>query len=202
MIVVIDYGMGNLRSVLKAFERLSVDVIVSSAKDEINKASKIVLPGVGHFERGVQRLYNLDLVEILNRKVINENIPVLGICLGMQLMTNFSEEGSGNGLSWIDAKTVRFNFHNNYIKVPHTGWNNIIEKKDHSILNGLNNMNLYYFTHSYYVVCNSSEDILTTTSYGVDFVSSFQKENIIGMQFHPEKSHEAGLQILKNFAEH
>ena len=193
--------MGNLRSVLKAFERINKNAIISKEKEKIDKAKKLVLPGVGHFKKGMENLNELGLIEILNKKVVLEKAPILGICLGMQLMTNFSEEGDTKGLGWIQAKTIKFRYPDNHIKIPHIGWNNLIKKKNHIVIDSLEKNNLFYFVHSYYVVCEKTEDILLTTNYGVEFVSAFQKENIIGMQFHPEKSHKNGLKILKNFSE-
>ncbi len=192
--------MGNLRSVLKAFERNNLKATVSDKISDLEKSKKIVLPGVGHFKKGKENLDNLGLSDILNHKVKNDKTPILGICLGMQLMTMFSEEGNKEGLGWIDAKTIRFKFPDNKTKIPHMGWNNIVKKKKHTILDSINSNDLFYFVHSYHVICNKSEDVLSKSHYGFEFVSSFQKENIIGIQFHPEKSHDNGLKILKSFA--
>ncbi|MBU0764997.1 MAG: imidazole glycerol phosphate synthase subunit HisH [Bacteroidetes bacterium] len=204
MIVIIDYGMGNLRSVLKAFKRINAEVKISSDIREIEKADKLVLPGVGHFKRGMENLNNMGLTAVINKKVMQDKIPVLGICLGMQLFTNHSEEGDAEGFGWIDAQTVKFNFSENdqKFKIPHMGWNNISPVKDSALLKGMEKDDSYYFVHSYYVKCNNSEDILCTTEYGIEFVSGIQKDNISGTQFHPEKSHKAGLKIIKKFTEY
>lgn len=201
MIVIIDYGMGNLRSVQKAFERIKVPVFISSDKTEIPKADKIVLPGVGNFERGITNLRSIGLFDTLNEVVIEYKIPILGICLGMQLMTEFSEEGNVEGFGWIKARTKKFVFDRAGLKIPHMGWNNINVVRDNIITNNISPDNLFYFVHSYYVSCENQGDVLATTNYGASFVSSFQKENIYGCQFHPEKSHDAGLKMLKNFSE-
>jgi len=201
MIVIIDYGMGNLRSVQKAFERIKVPVLITSDKTEILKAAKIVLPGVGNFEYGIANLKSNGLFDTLNEAVTEYKIPILGICLGMQLMTEYSEEGNVEGFGWIKAKTKKFVFENSGLKIPHMGWNNINVVRDSQITNNISPDNLFYFVHSYYVTCENPGDVLATTNYGVSFVSSFQKENIYGCQFHPEKSHDAGLQMLKNFAD-
>lgn len=201
MIVIIDYGMGNLRSVQKAFERIRVPAIISSNPQEIEQAEKLVLPGVGHFERGISNLTDRGLFELLNELVHDKNKPILGICLGMQLMTEFSEEGNCNGFGWLKAKTQKFSFQTNGLKIPHMGWNNLSIKKSDTIFKDITADNFFYFVHSYYVSCESVTDILAETGYGNTFVSSFQKENIFGCQFHPEKSHDKGLQILKNYAE-
>ena len=201
MIVIVDYGMGNLRSVQKAFERIRVPVNISANIDEILNAEKLVLPGVGHFEQGVSNLKDSGLFDALNQVVIEKKIPILGICLGMQLMTNFSEEGNCEGFGWIKGKTKRFSFQGNGLKIPHMGWNNLSIKKTDSIYNGITADNFFYFVHSYYVTCDNEADVLTETNYGNKFVSSFNKDKIFGCQFHPEKSHDSGLQILKSFAE-
>lgn len=200
MIAIIDYGMGNLRSVQKAFERIKVPVLITSDKKEILKAAKIVLPGVGNFERGIANLKSNGLYDTLNAVVTENRIPILGICLGMQLMTEFSEEGNVEGLGWIKANTKKFVFDTTGLKIPHMGWNTLNEVKSSPITNNISPDNLFYFVHSYYVSCENQDDVLAATNYGLSFVSSFQKENIFGCQFHPEKSHSAGLKLLKNFA--
>ena len=201
MIVIVDYGMGNLRSVQKAFERIRIPATISSIPQEIGQAEKLVLPGVGNFERGISNLKDRKFFELLNELVRDKKKPILGICLGMQLMTEFSEEGNCNGFGWIKARTQKFSFQSNGLKIPHMGWNNLSIKKSDTIFKDITTDNFFYFVHSYYVSCESVTDILAETGYGNSFVSSFQKENIFGCQFHPEKSHDKGLKILKNFAE-
>ncbi|MDD5571239.1 MAG: imidazole glycerol phosphate synthase subunit HisH [Bacteroidales bacterium] len=201
MIVIIDYGMGNLRSVLNKFNKIGTKAIISSKVDDIKNASKLVLPGVGHFANGMKNLREFGLLDALNEKVLNEKIPIIGICLGMQLLTGFSEEGNVAGLNWIKGKTIRFNIDNTKLKVPHMGWNSIIRKKENILLKGIPDDSMFYFVHSYYVVCDNNDDVLTATDYGCNFVSALQSGNIYGTQFHPEKSHEYGLQLLKNFTE-
>lgn len=201
MITIVDYGMGNLRSVQKAFERINVPVLITSDKTEILKATKIVLPGVGNFEKGIANLKANGLFDLLNECVLEKKIPILGICLGMQLMSEFSEEGNVAGFSWVNAKTKKFAFDSANLKIPHMGWNTLFPKMDTPITKNISPEDLFYFVHSYYVTCKDEKDILTETNYGNKFVSSFNKDNIYGCQFHPEKSHDAGLKILKNFAE-
>lgn len=201
MIVVIDYGMGNLQSVQKALKRIGADSKISSSSSEISGAAKLILPGVGHFKNGMNNLRQSGLDKILCKKVVEEKTPVLGICLGMQLFTKWSEEADMEGFGWIDAKTVKFVFHGNSTntRIPHMGWNSLSVNKKSSVLEGIADTDSFYFVHSYFVQCEKESDILSTTSYGAEFVSSFQKENITGVQFHPEKSHSAGLRILNNF---
>jgi glutamine amidotransferase len=201
MIVLIDYVIGNLGSILNMFKRIGVKVKLSSKIKDIENAEKIILPGVGSFDEGIKNLEKLSLIPILNKKVIDEKTPILGICLGMQLLTKKSEEGKLKGLDWIDAKTIRFNFEDEDLKVPHMGWNEVDIKKKGCLYKNMFEEPKFYFVHSYYVKCNKSEDILTTTNYGLDFCSSVMKDNIFGVQFHPEKSHKYGMKLLKNFAE-
>jgi glutamine amidotransferase len=201
MLVIIDYGMGNLHSVLKALKRVGVEAMVSSSEKDIENAEKLILPGVGHFKNGMDALKRTGLDKLLHKKVISDKTPILGICLGMQLFTKFSEEGNTEGLGWIDAQTKKFTFQeaNKNLKIPHMGWNNIAVQGNNRIFNGIHPDDSFYFVHSYFVQCNRPADILSTTVYGAEFVSSLQNGNITGMQFHPEKSHQPGLKILNNF---
>lgn len=194
--------MGNLRSINKAFERLNIKALVSSKKEDIDNADKLILPGVGHFSNGMKNLNNFDIIELLIKKITVDKVPILGICLGLQLFTNSSEEGNVTGLGLIDGKTVRFDFagKDNNLKVPHMGWNTVEIKKENKLLNSINNDELFYFVHSYHITCNDKKDVLTTTTYGYEFASGVQKNNIYGTQFHPEKSHSAGLKMLLNFS--
>lgn len=202
MILVVDYGMGNLGSILNMFKKIGVNAKISSNIQDIEEAGKIILPGVGAFDNAMKNLNDLGLIPVLNKKIIKDKTPLLGICLGMQLLTKRSEEGSLDGLGWIDAETVRFRLSdNNSLKIPHMGWNTIDIKKDFCLYNDLYEEPRFYFVHSYYVKCNNSDNILTTTSYGIEFCSSVINGNILGVQFHPEKSHKFGMKVLKNFAE-
>lgn len=199
LIVIIDYGMGNIRSIMNKIHRAGQDAIVSFEYDMINSADKLILPGVGHFFNGMKRLKERNIIDILNKKVLEDKTPILGICLGMQLFTRHSEEGNTEGLGWLDAETLKFTLTDIKHKVPHMGWNSIEQKKISPLLIDIPDNKQYYFVHSYHVRCNIKEDILTSTIYGYEFVSSVQKENIYGTQFHPEKSHEWGEKLIKNF---
>jgi len=202
MIVILAYNMGNVGSVLNMIKKIGYDAKITSNKEDILNAEKIIIPGVGAYNNGIENLVDLKLIEILNKKIIVDKIPVLGICLGMQLMAESSEEGTLTGLGWIKGKFVRFNNNlNNTLKVPHMGWNFVSIKKQSRIFFNLPENPRFYFVHSYYALLENNEDILTTTNYGHEFVSSFERENIIGVQFHPEKSHKYGMTILKNFIE-
>lgn len=202
MIVIIDYAMGNVGSVLNMFKKIGTQVKVSSELEDIENAEKLVLPGVGAFDIGMQNIVNMNLVSVLNKKILVDKVLILGICLGMQLMTSKSEEGKMPGLGWFDAETIKFDFKNKtkQIKIPHMNWNSIKIKRNSGLLEGIGVENRFYFTHSYHVVCNSDQVVLATTLYGYDFVSVLNKDNIFGVQFHPEKSHKFGVKILENFA--
>jgi len=203
IITIIDYKMGNFAAIKNMLKKLGYDSIVTSDPNVVSQAQKIILPGVGSFDYGMENLKKLGLVEVLDQKVLYDKTPILGVCLGMQLLTKSSEEGKCNGLGYLDAKTIKFKFDvNNYnLKIPNMGWNTIKKLRKKSILDSDSNEQRFYFVHSYHVVCENHDDVLSITHYGIDFVSAFQNENIIGCQFHPEKSHKFGLEVLKNFAE-
>lgn len=201
MIGIVDYGMGNLGSVKHKLEKNGIQVIVSSKPDDLLLASKLILPGVGHFSKAVSELQSRGLWDFLNDEVITRRKPILGICLGMQLMTSISEEGNIAGFGWFDAKTVRFQVNNPIrYKVPHMGWNDIEILKHTDILSEVELTSGFYFVHSYHVICNDKNDILCETTYEYPFTSAIIKNNIVGFQFHPEKSHDAGESILLNFS--
>jgi glutamine amidotransferase len=202
MITIIDYKTGNLGSIQNMLKKIRVESVVTSDPTEIAAATKMILPGVGSFDQGMRNLNKLNIKDIINRRVIEDKIPVLGICLGMQLMTSGSEEGKLEGLGWIDAETIRFRFEDSSrYKSPHMGWNFIRQQKESRLMKDMLPDSRFYFVHSFYVRSNNPGDILTSTVYDKEFTSSFEKENIIGVQFHPEKSHKFGMALLKNFAE-
>lgn len=203
MIAIIDYGMGNLGSIRNMLQRLGTHSIVTSDRVEIKKADKIILPGIGSFDHAMKNLKDLDLVRVLNEKAQELKTPILGICLGMQIMTKDSQEGSLSGLGWIDAHAKKFSsaVEVTGLKIPHMGWNTLEIRKNVSLLADMSPDSRFYFIHSYYVVCNNNEDIVSTTNHGYSFVSIFKKDNIMGVQFHPEKSHKFGMQILQNFTQ-
>lgn len=197
-LVIVDYGMGNLRSVQKAFRRLGHDAEISSSPEIIAKATRLVLPGVGHFARGMANLRERGLVEPMTERVIGAGVPMLGICLGMQLMTRGSEEGEGAGLGWFEASTVRLRPPSASLKVPHFGWNTVASTRaDPMLVDGTS----FYFAHSYALTDCEPAAVLGVTHYGVDFPSVVRKGNLVAAQFHPEKSHGRGLRLLERFLE-
>ncbi len=199
MIVVVDFGMGNLGTVSAKIKKMDSSVIISSKPEEIDQADKILLPGIGSFKSGIENLRKRDLIEILNKKVLAEKTPVLGICLGMQLFSAHSEEGDVKGLGWIDAETVRFNAPDQSLRIPHMGWNTINIKNPCSLLSGIENSSRFYFSHSYHIRCCNPDDIIATTEYGYEFCSIVNHNNIYGVQFHPERSHKRGFMLLSSF---
>jgi len=202
MIVIVDYKMGNLGSISNIIKKIGHKSIITSDPSIITSAEKIILPGVGHFEKAMQNLSDLNLIEVLTDKALIQQTPILGICLGMQLLTSFSEEGDVKGLNWINAKTEKFKLDEfPELKIPHMGWNKVSIPNQQRICENLDNESRFYFVHSYNVVCESNENILMTTKYGNDFTSAIIKDNIMGVQFHPEKSHKFGIQLFKNFIE-
>lgn len=201
MITIIDYGVGNLASVLNILKRINVDAEITSDKDRILNATKILLPGVGAFDNAVTQIEEYGFTDLLNKKVLEDKVPVLGICLGMQLLTRESEEGKLKGFGWIDAKTVKFSFQpEQKLKIPHMGWNEVLPKRTSPLTTGFEPNSRFYFVHSYHVVANNPSDVVMTSYYGYEFHSVVQHGNIYGAQFHPEKSHKFGMKLLTNFS--
>jgi glutamine amidotransferase len=202
MITIIDYKTGNLGSIQNILKKIGEDSVITSDKDEIDQATKLILPGVGTFDTGMKNLSALDLIDVLNKKVLVEKTPVLGICLGMQLLSSGSEEGLLSGLGWIDALTFRFQFKDTMeYKIPHMGWNFIKPMKNSRLFDNMYPDARFYFVHSYFFRANDKDDILASTAYEIEFTSAVEKGNILGVQFHPEKSHKFGMKLLKNFVD-
>ena len=199
MISIINYGLGNLGSILNILKYIGVEAMIIQTPEEILKAEKLILPGVGHFDTGMKQLEERGLKDAVLSRVLNDKVPILGICLGMQLLTNSSEEGSLSGLSLINAETLRFP-KNNGLKVPHMGWNLVKPSVNSSLLKNITEDYKFYFVHSYYVNAHNPENAILKTFYGFEFDSAIQNGNIYGVQFHPEKSHKFGMQLLRNFA--
>jgi imidazole glycerol-phosphate synthase subunit HisH len=201
MIAIIDYGMGNLGSIRNMLTRIGAESVVTSDCNAIESADKLILPGVGAFDHAMERLHGLELVPLLRRRVLEQKVPILGICLGMQLLSRRSEEGTLPGLGWIDADTVRFRTEGTTLRLPHMGWSPIDVRRASPVLDDRFDDSRYYFVHSYHVRCDSDEQVLATCSYGIEFHAAVIRDNVIGTQFHPEKSHKYGLRLLRNFAE-
>lgn len=201
MIVILDYEMGNVGSILNMVSRIGGNAEISGSHTAIKEATGLILPGVGAFDQGVLNLQRLGIWDIICEKVITQKCPVLGICLGMQLLTESSEEGKLIGLGWIKAKTRRFLFEGQHtrLKIPHMGWNLVNPVSKDGLFFQFDEPPRFYFVHSYHVCCSNNEDVLGTSTYGYEFVSAIRKENIFGVQFHPEKSHKFGLKLLSNF---
>lgn len=203
MIAIIDYQMGNLGSIRNMLKKVGAPATVTSDLDEIAAAEKLVLPGVGAFDVGMTHLREMGLVDLLGRRVVRDGVPILAICLGMQLLTERSEEGRLPGLGWLEAETVRFRIdaRTSGLKVPHMGWNSIRLRREDPLFKDLEPDAGFYFVHSYHLLCRCDEDVLAETHHGYDFVCAVRRGNIMGTQFHPEKSHRYGMRVLSNFAE-
>lgn len=200
MIVVVDYGVGNIASVLNMLKRVGAKAKASNSREDIEQADKLILPGVGAFDAGMQTLRKSGLIEVLNEQVLGKQKPVMGVCLGSQMLGNGSEEGGEPGLGWIDMDIVRFEKREGR-KVPHMGWNEVTPQLQHPILTGLNQLSRFYFVHSYYMLPRHAENTLLTANYDQQFTAAVVRDNILGFQFHPEKSHKFGMQLFKNFVE-
>ncbi len=202
LITIINYGLGNVLSIQNMLKKIGhTNVLISDDFEVLKKSDKLILPGVGHFEKGMNELEKRNLISKLNKFVIEDKKPILGICLGMQLMTHKSDEGNSKGLGWIDAETKVFKFETDSIKVPHMGWNevNLINNNFFKI-EIENNNTRFYFVHSYFVKCNNETNSLFQTNYGEKtFDSGFINKNIMGVQFHPEKSHLFGMEFFRKF---
>lgn len=202
MITLIDYGVGNINAFVNVYKRVDVPVKIAKTKEDLLDAQKLILPGVGHFDHAMTQLNNSGMRETLDELVLDKKIPVIGICVGMQMMANSSDEGKMEGLKWIDANVRKFDETkiNQITRLPHMGWNDVKPVKDLELFKGLENDSIFYFLHTYYFECNNPNDIMAVTEYGDEFASAAHHENKYGIQFHPEKSHHYGEILLHNFA--
>lgn len=201
MIVIVDYGMGNIGSVQNMFKRIGTNTIITSDIEEIRKAPKLLLPGVGAFDNAMQKINKLGIKSVLLEKALIEKTPILGICLGMQLLMDGSEEGILPGLGLIKGQAYHFRNHiNNGFKIPHMGWNDVTIKNESKLTQGFSDEMRFYFVHSYFVKVENPSESMLECNYGIDFDAAINKENIYGTQFHPEKSHKFGMKIFENFA--
>ncbi|HNM33989.1 MAG TPA: imidazole glycerol phosphate synthase subunit HisH [Chitinophagaceae bacterium] len=202
MLTIIDYGIGNLSSIKNMLRHIGVSAQISSDIEMVAQAEKLILPGVGHFNYGMEQLHKSGLVSVLNKRVLEDKVPILGICLGAQLLTKSSEEGSAPGLGWIDGKTIAFNKDKltSIQKIPHMGWSNVSNYQQSKLFTNIPTEPRFYFVHSYHLQLNNKKDELVTANYGYQFAAGIEHENILGVQFHPEKSHKFGMKLLENFA--
>jgi glutamine amidotransferase len=203
MIAIVDYGMGNVRSVHNALDSLGQQAVVSADPAALAAADRLILPGVGAFGDAMANLRSRGLVEVLSCEVLEKRKPFLGICLGLQLLAKSStEHGRHEGLGWFNAEVVRFELSADGLKIPHMGWNDVTPCQSHPLLAGLNQEQfVFYFVHSFHIVCRDAGDIAASCEYGYPFTAAVARENIFATQFHPEKSQDNGLQVLRNFVE-
>lgn len=201
MIGIVNYGLGNVRAFLNLYKRIGIEAKLIDFPDDLLNISHIILPGVGSFDVAMRLIVKSGFKQSLDYMVLEKKVPVLGVCLGMQIMSNFSEEGDAFGLGWIKGSVRDFSSNPDFnFAKPHMGWNSVTPKKNHEILTNLKDDCRFYFLHSYFFECEDSQNILLQTSYQFPFTSAVQRENIFGVQFHPEKSHQNGITLLKNFA--
>ncbi len=202
MVTLVNYGLGNIKAFYNIYAQLKIPVQIATNKDQLKYAKKIILPGVGSFDWAMTRLNESGLRDTLDELVVDMKIPVLGVCVGMQMFTNYSEEGKLPGLGWIDGAVKRFDetLFNSKIDLPHMGWNEVVPVKESPLFQELVQPR-FYFLHSYHVIPVEDANVLASTNYGLHFTSAIEKDNMYGVQFHPEKSHKWGIQLLKNFAE-
>lgn len=202
MITIVDYGIANLGSIKNMLRRIGAESQFATTPEGIYGASKLILPGIGSFDHGMEALNNLGVLDVLREKVTKQHVPILGVCLGAQLLGRGSEEGCKQGLGFLDAYCRRFVANKaGRISVPHMGWCHLEARRASPILEGLDKTARFYFVHSYRIVCSDPTDVLATAWNGIEFTAAVQRENIFGVQFHPEKSHRYGMRLLQNFVE-
>jgi glutamine amidotransferase len=203
MITIVDYGLGNIKAFTNVYERLNIPISISRSAADLKNATKIILPGVGAFDYAVTKLNISGMREVLDDRANNKSVSILGVCVGMQIMARSSEEGTLPGLGWFDAAVKKFDASSRIsaTQLPHMGWNTIFPNNGNPLLKGFDNNSRFYFLHSYYFKCNNQNNVIAHTDYGIQYASAVNHNNIYGVQFHPEKSHQWGTQLLKNFAE-
>jgi glutamine amidotransferase len=203
MIAIVDYGLGNILAFANVYKRLNIEARVARSADELRDASKVILPGVGAFDHAMQLLDRSGMRATLDELVLDKKVPVVGICVGMQILARGSEEGQLPGLGWIDGqvRSLRALQRDTPLRMPHMGWNDVAPTAPHPLFRELDQGARFYFLHSFYFECARSQDVAAVSRYGADFGCAVAAGNILGVQFHPEKSHHFGAQLLKNFAE-
>lgn len=202
MIAIVDYGLGNVKAFYNVFKRLNIPVTIAKKANDLEGAQKVILPGVGAFDHAMTLLNKSGMREQLDELAINKKVPVLGVCVGMQMLANYSAEGSLPGLGWVEGEVCKFELSqgNTTMKIPHMGWNNVKPHKSGGLMDGLDEDSMFYFLHSYYFRCLRSENIIAISDYEGEFTCAVSSGNIYGVQFHPEKSHSWGSQLLENFS--
>ncbi|MCE4217588.1 imidazole glycerol phosphate synthase subunit HisH [Pseudarcicella sp. GAP-15] len=202
MITLIDYGVGNIFAFQNVYKRLNIPTKIAKTSDDLEAAEKLILPGVGSFDYAMNQLNNSGMREKLDQLVLETKIPIIGICVGMQMMGNRSDEGKSDGLGWINADILKFdeNLISHRTKLPHMGWNDVVPVANHPLFEGLEKDAIFYFLHSFYFKCNNLHESIAVSDYGITFTSAVNYNNIYGIQFHPEKSHQNGEKLLHNFA--
>ena len=202
MITLIDYGVGNIFAFQNVYKRLDIPTKIAKSTEDLLDAQKLILPGVGSFDYAMNRLNDSGMREKLDELVLDKKIPVIGICVGMQMMGNRSDEGTEEGLKWIDGDILKFDekLIQHRTKLPHMGWNDVVPINNHPLFNGLERDAIFYFLHSFYFKCKNPSETIATSEYGIPFSSAVNKDHIFGIQFHPEKSHHYGERLLHNFA--
>lgn len=203
MIAIINYGLGNINAFANVYKRLGISLKIVTTADDLSGANKIIIPGVGSFDQAMTKFNNSGMRPQVDSMVLEQKIPVIGICVGMQMLANKSEEGILPGLGYIDASVKKFDSSliNKKLNLPHMGWNNVIPSNGSKLFENISENPLFYFLHSYYFECNNPGDSTAKSEYGNEFTCAINHENIYGVQFHPEKSHQNGIQLLKNFSE-
>lgn len=203
MIAIVDYGLGNIRALVNVYRRLNIDVKTAANADEMRGASKVILPGVGSFDHAMEQLEQSGMRETLDDLVLGQHVPVLGVCVGMQILARTSDEGTLPGLGWIEGRVKRLEslMPVEKLPVPHMGWNDVRPVSRSRLFDRLDSDARFYFLHSFYLQCDREEDAIAVASYGTDFACAVNAANIFGVQFHPEKSHQCGTRLLQNFGE-
>jgi glutamine amidotransferase len=203
MITIVDYGLGNIRAFLNVYRRLNIEVKTATTADELGGASKVILPGVGSFDHAMEQLARSGMRETLDELVLRRQVPVLGVCVGMQMLARASDEGTSPGLGWIEGRVRKLEslMSGMDFPVPHMGWNDVRPVSDSRLFDRLDSGARFYFLHSYYFHCNRDENVIAVSEYGREFACAVGAGNVLGVQFHPEKSHQYGARLLQNFAE-
>lgn len=203
MIAIVDYGVGNIKAFANIYKNLDIPFVIAKSVNDLDSVTKVILPGVGSFDHAMKSLIDSGMRERLDELVLQKNVPVLGICVGLQMLAKSSDEGIMSGLGWIDGDVKKFDEAklSKNTPLPHMGWNSIHIEKESPLLKGLEQESRFYFLHSYFIQCENKEDVVATANYGEDFACVIQHNNIYGIQPHPEKSHQNGITLLKNFGE-